>query len=168
MDFINKNPSDIYISENNVIIDLNKFITIKTEYTNYINDIELVLKKIKIESQKITTIKNTELTNLFLKNKTPESNYLCDVCNLKFKSFKGLSIHQRKCKNPEKYKTKNTNKMVDNIQSTNNKVTENLNTKVNTPLDTLVYNKIKEEETDEDEEDEEEKDHEDEDENEDD
>ena len=47
--------------------------------------------------------KNIELNNLFVRNSN-ELNHSCEICNTRFKSLKGLSIHKRKCGKSEKIK----------------------------------------------------------------
>jgi len=101
IDYIN-NPT-ICIKDNNVIIDCNKFITIQNEYTNYINEIDCFLTKCKIASENLNGNKNIELNNLFAQNnKENELSHFCEICNMRFKTFKGLSIHKRKCAKQEK------------------------------------------------------------------
>jgi hypothetical protein len=105
LDYINTKPTDICIKDNSVIIDSNNFITIQNEYTNYIHEIDVFLTKCKLASAELNINKNIKLNNLFLQNnKDIELSHFCELCNTRFKSFKGLSIHQRKCGKPEKSK----------------------------------------------------------------
>jgi len=105
LDYINAKNTNICVKENTVTIDSNKFITIKDEYINYIKEINGFLTNCKMASACLNGNKNIELNNLFVRNSN-ELNHSCEICNTRFKSLKGLSIHKRKCGKPEKIKKK--------------------------------------------------------------
>jgi hypothetical protein len=103
LDYINSRNTKISIKDNTVTIDSNKFITIKDEYINYIKEINVFLSNCKMASVCLNGNKNIELNNLFVRSSN-ELNHSCEICNTRFKSLKGLSIHKRKCGKSEKIK----------------------------------------------------------------
>jgi hypothetical protein len=95
----NNKKHDLVVCNNKASIDINDLKTLYIEYNSFLKDAEEIININKTLTYKINNLKFKffeDFLSQFIENEN-QVKFNCDICNLNFKSYKGLSIHKRKC-----------------------------------------------------------------------